>query len=244
MFGSIVFRSVLAGIVVGLVVTLVHQLGTVPLILKAEVFETAAEAAQPAEAHDHAAISVKPSQEAGTPVPAHEHDDEAWAPADGLERDLFTAGADILTAIGFALLLSGAYVVAGRPVTWREGLFWGCAGFLVFTVAPGLGLPPELPGMPATALGPRQAWWIATAALTAGGLWLLLVRREAWAAALGIALVVAPHLWGAPPPADEASNVPGSLWRDFVVAVTLTSFIMWALLGAFTGFLHGRRHSA
>jgi cobalt transporter subunit CbtA len=244
MFASILFRSVLAGIVVGLIVTCVHQLGTVPLILKAELFENAAEAALPAETRDHAAISALPGEEESGAAAAHRHDEEAWAPADGLERNLFTAGADILTAIGFALLLSGAYVVAGRPVTWREGLFWGCAGFLVFTVAPGLGLPPELPGMPSTALGPRQIWWVATAVLTAGGLWLLLVRREGWAAALGFALIVAPHLWGAPPPADEATNVPQSLWHSFVVAVTLTSLLMWALLGALTGFLHARRHSA
>ena len=62
-FRSIVFASVIAGFIVGLIVTVVQQFGTVPLILKAEVFEKAAEthqhdapaAAQPAAAgHDHA----------------------------------------------------------------------------------------------------------------------------------------------------------------------------------------------
>ena len=33
-------------------------------------------------------------------------------------------------------------------LSWRQGLFWGFAGFAVFTLAPGLGLPPELPAMP------------------------------------------------------------------------------------------------
>ena len=40
-FRSIVFSSVIAGFIVGLVVTAAQQFGTVPLILKAEVFEKA-----------------------------------------------------------------------------------------------------------------------------------------------------------------------------------------------------------
>ena len=40
-------------------------------------------------------------------------------------------------------------------------------GFLVFGLAPGLGLTPELPGMLAEELSKRQAWWICTALATA-----------------------------------------------------------------------------
>ena len=236
MLASIVFRSVLAGLVVGLIVTVAHQLWTVPLILEGETYEQSADktAAMPA-GHSHATAPASSELAAG-----HGHGDDGWKPADGLERVAFTAVADILTAIGFALLLSGAYVLSRRRVAWREGLVWGLAGFAVFTLAPSLGLPPELPGMPATALGPRQEWWIATAGLTAAGLGLLLVRYRLWAAALGILLIVAPHLWGAPPPSTEASLVPEPLWRDFVVAVMVTNFVSWVLLGSVTGFLHGR----
>ena len=46
-FRSIVFSSVIAGIIVGVLVTLADQFGTVPLILKGEVYEQAAEAACP-----------------------------------------------------------------------------------------------------------------------------------------------------------------------------------------------------
>lgn len=231
LFRNLVFRSVLAGIVVGIVITLAHQLGTVPLILQGEVYETAAEAA-PAPA------TAMPM--AGHEAAGHVHDDEAWEPAAGFERNAFTVMADILTGIGFALLLSGAYAVSGRDITWREGLFWGLAGFAAFTLAPGLGLPPELPGMPATALGPRQAWWIATAAATLGGLGLIAFRREPWAAVLGVVLIAAPHLWGAPAPSSDPTNVPEALWHSFVVAVTVTSFLFWVLLGGLTGALHQR----
>jgi cobalt transporter subunit CbtA len=234
MLASIVFRAVKAGLAAGLIVAVAHQLWTVPLILRAETYEQAAERTV-APAGPGAAAHEGHSGQAG-----HDHGDDGWKPADGLERLAFTALADILTAIGFALLLSGAYVLSGRPVTWREGALWGLAGFAAFALAPGLGLPPELPGMPATALGPRQTWWLATAALTAGGLALLLLHRRPWSVALAVLLIAAPHLWGAPAPATEPSPVPVPLWRDFVIAVTATSLLTWLLLGALTGLLHER----
>src|SRR5262249_58077728 len=114
------------------------------------------------------------------PGPAEpEHNEADWEPKEGFERNAFTAGANILTAIGFALLLGGIFAVRGRAITWHEGLLWGLSGFLVFTVAPGLGLPPELPGVPAAPLSVRQVWWVATAAATAAGLGLLFLRRSA-----------------------------------------------------------------
>lgn len=229
-FRSIVFSSVIAGVIVGLMVTFAHQVGTVPLILKSEAFEQT-EPAAPAAATDHAHDAA---------APAHDHGGEAWMPADGVERNLYTALGDILTAIGFALLLSSAYVLSGRRVTWREGLFWGLAGFAVFTLAPSLGLPPELPGMPASEVGPRQLWWIGTAAATAAGIALIAFKRTPLAAVAAVALIVAPHVIGAPAQPEEATLVPHGLWRDFVVAVTLTSFLFWVALGGLTGALHQR----
>ena len=153
---------------------------------------------------------------------------------EGFQRNAFTVAANILTAIGFALLLTGVYAIRGRAVTWREGLLWGFAGFIVFTAAPGLGLPPELPGMPVAELTARQTWWIATAAATAGGLCLLAFRPTAWAAVLGLALIALPHLIGAPLAPESHSDVPAALSQRFIVVVTLTSLLFWALLGVAT----------
>ena len=107
----------------------------------------------------------------------HEHG-EGWAPQDGFERTAFTLAANVLTGIGFALLLIAVSELAGGIVDWRQGVFWGLAAFAVFTLAPGLGLPPELPAMPAAELGPRQVWWVATALSTAGGIALLVYGRS------------------------------------------------------------------
>jgi cobalt transporter subunit CbtA len=230
-FRSIVFSAVVAGLIAGAVVTILQQFGTVPLILKGEVFEQAAEKTKMAETaaapHQHQHVE-------------HDHGDAAWEPRDGFERNAFTAAANILTGIGFALLLSGIYALRDHPVTWREGLLWGLAGFAIFTVAPGLGLPPELPGVPAAPLLPRQIWWIATAAATAGGLGLVVFWRSAWAIVLGIALIILPHLVGAPELAGGHTDVPAALSRQFIVAVTLTSLVFWVLLGSLTSVVYRR----
>ncbi len=233
-FRSIVFSAVVVGAIVGSVVTVAQQFGTVPLILKGEVYERAADeaAAQPTQAapvaHEHG---------------DHEHSAAAWEPKEGFERNAFTAAANILTAIGFALLLGGIFALRARTVTWYEGLLWGLSGFLVFTVAPGLGLPPELPGVPAAPLLSRQLWWSATAAATAAGLGLIFLRRSPWAAVLGLCLIALPHLIGAPQLEHVHTDVPEELSRRFVGFVTVTSLLFWTLLGSLTGIAY-RRFSA
>ncbi|MBR0868866.1 CbtA family protein [Bradyrhizobium tropiciagri] len=229
-FRAIVFSSVVAGFIVGLVVTAAQQFGTVPLILKAEVYEKAAEHRHDAAiaprvilVHDHA---------------EQDHGAQAWEPRDGLERNLYTAGANILTAIGFALLLGGFLSLrsgaTGERPSWHQGLMWGLAGFAVFTIAPGLGLPPELPGVPVAPLLSRQIWWVIAVSATAAGLGLIVFRRSMPAAIAGVVLIMLPHLIGAPELEHIETNVPSSLSHQFVVAVTVTSLIFWSLLGSLT----------
>lgn len=227
-FRNIVVIAALAGLIAGVGMTIAQELTTVPLILKAETFEQAEDAkAPPADAHEDAATA------------AHEHG-EGWAPQDGFQRTAFTLAANVLTGIGFALLLIAASELAGGIAGWRQGVFWGLAAFAVFTLAPGLGLPPELPAMPAAELGARQVWWLATAICTAGGLALLVYGHSAPAAVAGVALLVAPHLVGAPQPVSHESPVPESLHHSFVVAVAMTTLLFWVLLGGLTGFFRER----
>jgi cobalt transporter subunit CbtA len=232
-FRAIVFSSVVAGFVAGAIVTVIQQFGTVPLILKAEIFQKAA------EHHDHEAAAAAPQAGvAGHNHVEHEHAAEAWEPRDGLERNAYTAAANVLTAIGFSLLLAAIFAMrsgnTGSSVSWHEGLTWGLAGFAVFTLAPGLGLPPELPGVPAVPLLSRQIWWVLAAAATAGGLSLIFFRRSVPASIAGLVLIILPHIIGAPELEHTETNVPASLSREFVVAATLTSLIFWFALGGLT----------
>ncbi len=214
-----------SGILVAIAMTILQFFATVPLILAAETFEIAAPAEPSATAgagHDHGAAAT---------TEAHDHDGEEWAPADGFQRMSLTAIANGVTAIGFGLLLVAASEFAGGIRSWREGFFWGFAGFAVFTLAPGLGLPPELPAMPAADVSVRQIWWIGTAAATAAGLALIVWGRGPALAFLGVALLVVPHLVGAPQPPSHELPIPADLHHRFVVAVTVTNLVFWLLLG-------------
>ena len=249
LFRNVVFIAAIAGLVAGIALACMQAYATVPLILKAEVYEKAGGGHH----HDHAApsdngnaMSAAPAGNAmssAAPAPAEAAapaEDEGWAPADGFERFAFNVVANIVTGIGFALILVAVSEFAGGIGNWRQGVFWGLAGFAVFTLAPGLGLPPELPAMPAAELLPRQVWWISTVAATAVGLWLIAFRKSLPLAILAVVLIVAPHIVGAPQPDSFETAIPEGLHHQFVVAVTLTDLVFWLVLGAVVGVVRGR----
>lgn len=232
---TMLFLSALAGLAAGVAMTLLQFFATVPLILEAERYETTAplEAAGPDHAH--------PAGPAGEAPAAHDHGGaEEWEPADGFQRMSLTAIANLATAVGFGLLLVAASECVGGIQGWRQGMLWGLAGFAAFTLAPGLGLPPELPAMPAADLALRQAWWIGCVAATAAGLALIAWGGGPALGFLGAALLVAPHLIGAPQPASHESPIPADLHHRFVVAVTVTNLIFWILLGYAVALLRPR----
>jgi len=221
-FKTIALIAALSGILAGLVLTAVQQIQVIPLILKAEVYEKAADAALQADStNTHA-----------------ERDHNAWQPSNGLERQLFTAGANIVIALGFALLLGAATALRGDNLDWRTGILWGLGGFAVFFVAPSLGLPPEVPGTGAADLVARQSWWAATTILTAAGLSLIIFSR-AWAfKILGAVLLVAPHLIGAPQPKVHNHVAPVDLAHAFVISTVVANAVFWLSLGGLFGFFH------
>lgn len=158
---------------------------------------------------------------------------------DELPTLLSTLAANVLVATGFALLLAAA--IAFKPGSgWRRGLAWGVAGFVAFFVAPSIGLPPELPGAEHAPLTNRQLWWVGTALFTAAGLWLAVFVGHAAARVAGLALIVAPHLLGAPGHTLHGGGVPAELAREFVRATYLVNALFWLALGALVGRLSTR----
>ncbi|MDG9854813.1 CbtA family protein [Pseudomonas nitroreducens] len=223
-----------AGLIAALVLTVAQLLWVSPLILKAETYEKAEPAAALVEenhehAHEHAAGAVA----------AHEHDAQAWEPEDGWQRILSTTGGNLVVAVGFALMLAGLFTLRA-PGKTSEGLLWGLAGFAVFTLAPSLGLPPEVPGTAAADLTLRQTWWVGTAAATAGGLALLVFGRNWALRGIGIALLVVPHVIGAPQPEVHSSLAPESIAHEFIVASLITNAVFWAALGLGAAWLFRR----
>lgn len=212
--------AALAGVLAGLLLTLIQQIQVVPLVLEAERYEQAAETGN----HEsHAAA---------------EHD--AWQPQNGWERNLATAGANMVVAVGFALLLGAAAELRGAKLDWRSGLLWGLGGYAVFFVAPSLGLPPEVPGTEAAGLAPRQIWWVATSIFTAAGLSFLVFSKRWSAKILGGVLLMAPHLIGAPQPEIHGAAAPAELAQAFIVATVIANTVFWLALGALLGFFQRR----
>lgn len=230
-FRNAVFAAAIAGLCAGLVLAALQSFATVPLIMEAETYEGSA----PAHEHGHSAEEAGDAASGG-----HHHDENAWAPDDGIERFAYTALVNVVTGIGFALILVAASELAGGIAGWRPGLLWGLAGFAIFTLAPGLGMPPELPAMPAGDLVARQIWWLATVLLTAGGLALILFWRSLPLALVAIAMIVAPHIWGAPLPASFETPVPADLHHRFIVASTITNLLFWLVLGMAAGTARNR----
>lgn len=220
-FKKTVAVAALAGILAGLLLTLIQQVRVVPLILEAEKYEQGVETVNPANA------SV-------------EHEHGAWQPENGWERNLFTAAANIVVALGFALLLGAAVALRGINPDWRSGLLWGLGGYAVFFVAPALGLPPELPGTEAAALTHRQLWWVTTSLFTAAGLAATVFSARRAVKILGVVLLTVPHLVGAPQPYIHGGAAPAELARAFIVATFVANAVFWLSLGGLFGFLHRR----
>ena len=222
MFGRIVLTALAAGVIAGVFVWGAHMVKTTPLIIQAEVYEDAT----PADSHGAATVTAA--------------EEESWAPADGIERGIYTLLADMLSSIGFAFMLTGAMALAGRAVDWQRGILWGLCGFAAFFLSPAFGLPPELPGMGAADLQDRQLWWLVMAVCTAGGLALVFLAGPLAAKLAGGALILVPHLVGAQGHEIGPSPLPAELAAQFAVATLVITGLFWMLLGALTGYFYRR----
>lgn len=245
MIGRIFTVALLAGPAAGLLISVVQEFTTTPIILHAEKFE-AAEAASPTARHarlnleDRGLTGVRLYLAHGPAADGHGAEAETWGPEDGLERTFFTSLTNILTAIGFALILTAVIYIRGRAVDGRTGVLWGAAGFCAVSLLPSLGLPPEVPGAFAAELTARQGWWIFCAAASAAGLALMFLGSDRWMPWAGIALLVLPHVVGAPHPDQFGGAVPPELSAHFVSASLVTAAAFWAFLGWITGALAKR----
>ena len=227
MFRRVFATALIAGALCGLGISAVQELTTTPLILHAETFEK----------NGHSALDS--GIRFASRALAH-GDGAAGSPTGSMERTLYTTLANVLTGIGFALILTACFALAGRPVDGRIGILWGIAGFAVVSLSPALGLPPEVPGAMTADLAARQGWWLLCSAATAAGLWAMVFRSGAIWAALGMALLAAPHLIGAPWPEKLGGSVPPELAAYFVAASLVTAAIFWCGLGWLSGTLWKR----
>jgi cobalt transporter subunit CbtA len=164
---------------------------------------------------------------------SHAHDPNAWSPENGLERFLYTVLANAVTGIAFSLLLVVGLTCGDAKIDQRKGMLLAMAGFAAFTLAPVFGLPPELPAMPTVNLQDRQIWWALTVSCTLGSLYCLFWAKADALKIIGLALLILPHVWGAPHPGSDVSQVPATLAAHFAATSIVISAIFWGLIGYF-----------
>lgn len=227
MLNRLLATCLLAGLLAGLAIAALQHFVTTPLILAAEVYEV------PEAPVTVAPVVVVPDH------PGHTHPAEGveWKPVDGWQRTAFTSLATIATSVGFSMILLAAMLLAGEQISARTAFGWGVAAFVATGLAPAIGLAPLLPGSAAGPLLARQVWWVSTAVATGGGLWLLMRFDSLWGKIAGLAVLLAPHLIGAPHEAVFESRAPAELAARFVAASLSVQAALWIVSGLMAGTL-------
>lgn len=150
-------------------------------------------------------------------------------------RTALTTLASVVYGAGLALVLLGLMTIIGEKIHVRSCLTWGLAGFFAVGLAPALGLPPVVPGIPEAPLIDRQIWWTGTVLATGLGLWAISRQKGLVWIVAGTAAIIAPHLIGAPHVALVASDVPAALAAHFVSASLVASLLLWVCISGTAG---------
>ena len=245
LFRNIILTAFFAAIISGLLFGVMQSYATSPIIYSAEKYEVAAMPVAPTsttDAHEHANTTAHGHENSG------HHNASEWSPATATERVSYTFLADVLIAFGHSLLLSSfmflLFLKFGKPeISWRSGVIMGLGGYLSFYLATVMGLPPEVPGTIVADLEARQLWWTLTIMATIIGLSVLYLAPNALKVA-GVALLLLPHIIGAPHPEvhgflnpDAAAiSALSQLEHQLLLSTAWVNLVYWLALGLSSGF--------
>ncbi|MCG6904621.1 MAG: CbtA family protein [Rhodobacter sp.] len=224
---NLLTSAIFAGLAAGVLAAALQFVFVIPVLLEGELYESGQRV--------HFATDGSPQSDRGAPGIGND-----------FARHTMTLGFDLVTYTGYGLILMGLMALGERngiAISARAGLVWGLAGFIAVQLAPALGQPPDLPGTPAGAVGPRQAWWAATILCSAVGLALLAFARS-WLAAIGVVLLALPHLIGAPQLDTYWGVAPPELSAEFATLSLGAAAAGWTALGFFCGLFWERARDA
>lgn len=221
MYARFLISALFAGSAAGLIAGLLQLMFVQPVLLHAELYESGALV-------HFGAVPVSATPD---------------LPGFDVVRNGLSLVFSMLTYTGYALMMIAAMSIAeerGAPIDGRSGILWGIAGFVAFHLAPGFSLAPEVPGAAAADVTVRQIWWFATAAAAIVALALIAFGGNwaAWGAAAALLLV--PHVIGAPQPEGFAGPVPTEIGALFAARAFGVGLAAWVLLGAFAGYFWQR----
>lgn len=237
---NIFLAAIAVGVITGIVYGLFQQTQISPIIYNAEAYEVA----DAPLAHNH------DTQE---PQANAEPEQEAWSPVDGAQRIFSTMTANITIAIAYALVMISLMALhdakSNKPkMSAKQGVAWGIAAMLALFIAPALfGLHPEVPGTVAAELINRQQWWMFCAGISLVGIAVLYYSPNKYKF-LGIVLLAAPHIIGAPLPESHgfantdpaAVSALSQLTSEFFLMTSLGMGLFFILLGSLSGWAVNR----
>jgi len=223
MIQKLLTSAVFAGLAAGLIAAALQFAFVIPMLLEGELYETGARVHF---ATDGSTQSISEAPGLGTD----------WV------RHGMTVAFNLVTYTGYGLMLVALMALSnmrGYRLTTRMGLVWGLCGFIAVQLAPAIGLPPELPGTPAAEITPRQIWWIMTILCTAAGLAMIAFTRGILPL-IGVALIAAPQIYGAPHLDTFFGVAPPELSAHFVTQSLGTAAAGWTALGFFCAYFYVR----
>lgn len=223
MFTRLLTSALFAGAAAGLIAALLQLWFVQPVLLHAELYESG-------ELVHFGAGSLIPAVQDVSGV--------------DLVRDGLSIVFTMLVYSGYAMVLLALMSVAeerGARIDARTGLIWGLAGFVAVHFAPGFSLAPEVPGVAAADVFVRQIWWFTTVGMAVVAMGLIGFGKGwmAWAGAA--ALLIAPHVYGAPQPDVFTGPVPTEIGALFAARALGVGMAAWILLGALSGYFWSRK---
>ena len=228
--------ALFAGLAAGLIAAALQFVFVQPVLLAAEQYESG-------EVSHFGGAPIIAGEHAG-----HDHSHGVLGVGAGfdLRRDALSVMFSVLVFSAYGMVLVAAMAIAalrGHSTTARQGMIWGVAGFLAVQFAPAFGLPPEVPGVAAAEVLPRQIWWFATIIATAAGLWFFAFERGVVFWAAGVILILLPHIVGAPQPNVLVGPAPPEIASLFASRALGAGLVAWVVLGLTAATIWSRNES-
>lgn len=217
MFTKIITTALFAGFIAGVVSAIIQLIFIQPIFLHAELYET------------EALIHFGENSSKGT----HQE-----LPFD-FQRNGLSILFSALIYTGYALILVSLIAYASSlnfKIDNLRSILFGVCGFFTVQLAPAFGLPPELPGVAAAEVIPRQLWWCFCVVATGVGIWMISFGDRMLYVLVGIIIILIPHLIGAPEPEFFVGPTPPELASHFASRTLALGAATWIFLGYLSGY--------
>jgi len=224
MFLKILTTALFAGFIAGIISAAMQIIFLQPILLHAELYEVGT--------LTHFGVNTEPVS--------------YFAPSFDFQRNALSLLFSALLYTGYALILTVvfAFVTSSNfTIDKVKATLFGIFGFVTVQLSPAFGLPPELPGVAAADLIPRQIWWFGCAIFTGIGIWTIAFGARLIFVLLGSLLILAPHILGAPQPSNFVGPTPPELASHFASRALAIGFVTWSCLGYLVGYFWSKENS-